>query len=139
MVERVCQNCRAGNAIEAHYCIKCGTPLERQLPARQETSPLAVIGRNLPVSWKQVGRGAALGVAAMAVELGVAALRRKLEQGSAPRPASSSQSTSIKPSSSTSQEIITILSQRVIEIFDHSDGKRTINDRHIWRKITGGE
>lgn len=137
MVERVCQNCRAGNAIEAHYCSKCGTALERQLPARRESSPLAVVGRQLPVSWKQLGRGAALGVAAMAVELGVEVLRRKLEQGAKAHASSASSSTAIKPDSSTTQQIVTILSQRVIEIFDQDDGKRVINDRHVWRKTSG--
>ena len=139
MVERICQSCRAGNAIDAHYCSKCGSPLEQYLPARQQASPLATVSRNLPVSWNQLGRGAALGVAAMAVELGVEVLRRKLEQSAKDKTTPATTSPAIKPSSSASSEIITILSQRVIEIFDQSDGKRVINDRHIWRKITGGE
>ena len=97
------------------------------------------MGSACPVSYTHldVYKRQALGVAAMAVELGVEVLRRKLEQGAKSPASAASSSTAIKPNSSTTQQIVTILSQRVIEIFDQDDGKRVINDRHIWRKTTG--
>ncbi|HWQ15513.1 MAG TPA: zinc ribbon domain-containing protein, partial [Roseiflexaceae bacterium] len=76
MVERICPACEHGNPVTAHYCGACGAPLERLLPARRIAGQLTIAGRDLPVTWRQVGRTVALGVAAVAAEAGIAWLRR---------------------------------------------------------------
>jgi hypothetical protein len=134
MVERICPACRYGNTVDSHYCAKCGAALERLLPAGpREPTALTIAGRSLPVSWKQVGRTVAIGAAAMAAEAGLVWLRRRLEGGQ-PAPLARNESTLPTPAGAA-RSITTIVSQRVIEIIEGSDGRRTITDRHLWRKI----
>lgn len=133
MVERICPACRFGNTVDSHYCSKCGTSLERLVLAKPEaTTALALVRRNLPVNWKHVGTTVAISAAAMAAEVGLAWLRRRAEGGSAAAPLAKAQSR-LQPSDT--RMITTIISQRVIEILDHGNGKRTITDNHTWRKI----
>jgi len=132
MVERICPACRFGNMIESHYCSKCGTSLERLVLAKPEaTTALTLARRNLPISWKQLGTTVAIGAAAMAAEAGLAWLRRRTEGAST---APLAKPHTILPQRNT-HVITTIISQRVIEILDHGNGKRTITDNHTWRKI----
>jgi hypothetical protein len=133
MIERICPACRFGNTIDSHYCNKCGSSLERLVLAKPEaTTALTLARHNLPINWKQLGTTVAIGAAAMAAEVGLAWLRRRTESGAAAAPLA-------KPGTALPQRdariITTIISQRVIEIFDHGDGKRTITDNHTWRKI----
>jgi hypothetical protein len=136
MVERICQACRYGNALEAHYCTKCGAPLERQLPVRANQAPLTIAGHTLPVTWRQVGKTVALSAAAVAAEVGLAWLRRRIDAPGAAAPLARAENSST--AQNTAPPSITIISQRIVEILDQGDGKRVINDRHIWRKF-GGE
>jgi hypothetical protein len=140
MVERICPACRFGNTVNSHYCNKCGAPLEQLLPANRDTSALTIAGRSLPVSWRQLGTTVAVSAAALAAEAGLAWLRRRAEQGPAgstakPDTTALVRRTNPAASNDTARSITTIISERVIEIFDSSDGKRTITDRHTWRKI----
>jgi hypothetical protein len=140
MVERICQACRFGNAIDSHYCAKCGAALERQLPVRLTPAPLTIAGRQLPVTWRQVGKTVALSAAAVAAEVGLSWLRRRIDGGSAPlvNPDRPLNAAGAPPASDPSiTPSITIVSQRIIEILDGADGRRVINDRHIWRKFGG--
>src|SRR6185503_5861970 len=83
MVERICPTCQHGNPIDDRFCGKCGAPLERQMLARRPASQLTVAGRNLPVTWQQLGKTVALSAAALVAEVGLAWLRRRIEGGPA--------------------------------------------------------
>lgn len=140
MVERICSACQQANPLDDRFCGKCGAPLERQLLARRDESRLTIAGRDLPVTWRQVGRTAALGIAALAAEAGIAWLRRRIEAAPAPlsltkatpstRPASAEPSALVRARGS----VVTIISQRVIEIFEHPEGRVHVSDRTFWRR-----
>lgn len=82
MVERICPSCERGNQQLHNYCGFCGAPLEHaeQLPARRGVSALARVGSRLPARWRPAGRVVALGVAAVAVEIGRAALAQQQQR-----------------------------------------------------------
>ena len=136
MVERICPACQHGNPLNDHYCGKCGVPLERQLLARRDAAPMVVAGRQLPVTWQQFGKTMALSVAALAAEAGLAWLRRRIESGPASastalaRPSARPAEVAKSPVSS----VVTIVSQRVIEVWESADGKKQISERHFWRR-----
>ncbi len=136
MVERICPACQHGNPLNDHYCGKGGVPLERQLLARRDAAPMVVAGRQLPVTWQQFGKTMALSVAALAAEAGLAWLRRRIESGPAStstalaRPSARPAEVAKSPVSS----VVTIVSQRVIEVWESADGKKQISERHFWRR-----
>ncbi|HMP41667.1 MAG TPA: zinc ribbon domain-containing protein [Roseiflexaceae bacterium] len=136
MVERVCPNCQHGNPLDDQYCGKCGTALQRLLPAPRSETGLTIAGRQLPVTWQQLGRTVALGVVAVAAEAGLAWLRRRAAQPTTaltvmPRSdAPVGESLSGNPSS-----VITIISQRVVEVIESGSGTRQVSERSFWRKI----
>lgn len=139
MIERICPACQHGNPLNDRYCGKCGVPLERQLPARRDAAPMVVAGHQLPVTWQQLGRTVALSVAALAAEAGMSWLRRKIEAGPAALPTSLARRSSAAPPADTSTKspvgsVITIVSQRVIEVWESADGKKQISERHFWRR-----
>ena len=139
MVERICPACQQANPIDDRFCGKCGVPLERQLPVRLTDTRLTIAGRNLPITWQQLGKTVALSAAALAADVGLAWLRRRIEAG--PSAASSSLARSAPTTPNTvapgqaAGSIVTIVSQRVIEIWDSGDGKRQISERHFWRRM----
>ncbi len=142
MVERICPACQHGNPLEDRFCGKCGAPLERQLPARRADAPLTLAGHQLPVTWQQFGKTVALSVAAVAAEAGLAWLRKRLEAGAASAPAPLARATPaarqvaepLAPKSNPVSSVVTIVSQRVIEIWEGEDGRRQISERHFWRR-----
>jgi hypothetical protein len=146
MVERICPACRYGNTVDSHYCSKCGTALERIVPASraptQASTAITIAGRMLPVRWRQIGTTVAVGAAALAAEAGIAWLRRRIEAGAA-TPGPLARRRGEQPLSAPAkadpaqraQSVTTIISQRVIEVTETSDGARTISDRQVWRKI----
>lgn len=142
MVERICPTCQHGNPIDDRYCGKCGAALERLLPVRASASPLTVMGRNLPVNWQQLGTSVAIGAAAVAAEIGLAWLRRRIEGGAIPSspgtalaPRLASQVKRPLPVGQSGASIVTIISQRIIEVAQRSDGTHQITERHWWQKI----
>lgn len=135
MVERICPVCQHGNPLDDRFCGKCGGLLERQMLARREEGALTIAGHQLPVTWRQVGKTAALGVAALAAEAGLAWLKRRIDSPAAPtstalakRPA-----TQLGPAKQPASSAVTIISQRIVEIFE-SEGRLQINERHTWRR-----
>jgi hypothetical protein len=133
MVERICPECRYGNTVDSHYCSKCGAQLERLLPARPEQRALTIAGKQLPVTWRQLSTTVAVGAAAMAAEVALAWLQRRAAGGqAAPLAKATPAPGEVSPAA---KAITTIVSQRVIEIIEGGDGKRTITDRHIWRRF----
>lgn len=139
MVERICPTCQQANPIDDRFCGKCGAPMERQLPARLAETRLTIAGHNLPVTWQQLGKTVAISAAALAADVGLAWLRRRIEASPSAAPAAlarSAPSTSepVAPGRSAGS-IVTIISQRVIEVWDSGDGKRQISERHFWRRM----
>ena len=139
MVERICPVCQHGNPLDDRYCGKCGAPLERQLPARRGEARLTLAGRDLPVTWRQLGRTVALSAAALAAEAGLAWLRRRIEAGPAPltRAAPASRPVVDEPATlaRSSGTVVTIVSQRVVEVWDGGAGVRRLVERSFWRRI----
>jgi len=139
MVERICPACQQANPIDDRFCGKCGAPLERQLPVRLTDTRLTIAGRNLPVTWQQLGKTVALSAAALAADVGLAWLRRRIEAGPAAAPTALARSAAAPPAAATpgraAGSIVTIVSQRVIEIWDSGDGQRQISERHFWRRM----
>ena len=139
MVERICPACQQANPIDDRFCGKCGVPLERQLPIRLADTRLTIAGRNLPITWQQLGKTVALSAAALAADVGLAWLRRRIEAGPAAASTALARSTPAAPAAATPGQaagsIVTIVSQRVIEIWDRGDGKRQISERHFWRRM----
>jgi hypothetical protein len=141
MVERICPSCQHGNPLDDRFCGKCGVPLERQLPMRRADARLTIAGRDLPVTWKQFSRTVALSVAALAAEAGLAWLRRRLESGSAPVPIVPSRTVAPQATAAETtalagpvRNVVTIVSQRVVEIWDGGDGTRRVVERNFWRR-----
>src|SRR5688500_14557933 len=100
MIERICQACGAANAIERRACSECErelledgrqpAPLARQGAALTRRAPaaLARLQGQLPAAMRQAARPVALGLAAVALELGASLLQRRLgqpQQGQASR------------------------------------------------------
>jgi hypothetical protein len=141
MVERICPSCQHANPLDDRFCGKCGAPLERQLPARRADAHLTIAGRDLPVTWQQLGKTVALSVAAVAAEAGLAWLRRRIEAGPSSGPlALTTRGLQQPPASETTAlarttNVVTIISQRVVEIWDGADGRRQMVERHFWRRI----
>ncbi len=144
MVERICPQCQHGNPLENRYCGACGASIERQLPAPLNSSgsepitAITIAGHTLPVTWKQVGRTVAVGLTALAAEAGMAWLRRKVEHVNVAQTAAQPPSTAIVPArnthSSTNPDVVTIVSQRVVEVWERGTLTRKVVERNFWRK-----
>lgn len=83
MVERMCRSCGAGNDPEAGRCQACGAAFEHGAPAalarRSAGGALAARLRKLPALpalSSPAGKSVALGLAALAVEVGASLLQR---------------------------------------------------------------
>ncbi|KPV50046.1 hypothetical protein SE17_29220 [Kouleothrix aurantiaca] len=141
MVERICPACQHGNPLNDRYCGKCGAPLERQLPARRDAAPMVVAGRQLPVTWQQFGKTVALSAAALVAEAGLTWLRHRMEN-TPPTSTALARPTAAAPATADTSAItkspvgsvVTIVSQRVIEVWEGADGKKQISERHFWRR-----
>jgi hypothetical protein len=142
MVERICPSCQHGNPLDDRFCGKCGVPLERQLPMRRSDARLTIAGRDLPVTWKQFSRTVALSVAALAAEAGLAWLRRRIDSGPSAAaiapiratPASRTAAAENTVLAGQARNVVTIVSQRVVEIWDGGDGTRRVVERNFWRR-----
>ena len=95
------------------------------MPVRANQAPLTIAGRTLPVTWRQVGKTVALSAAAVAAEVGLAWLRRRIDAPGAAAPLARAENSST--AQNTAPPSITIISQRIVEILDQGDGKRVIN------------
>jgi hypothetical protein len=137
MVERICPQCQHGNPLDNRFCGACGTSLDRnELMVRPEAR-LTIGNLQLPATQvRQVGRAVALGVAAIAAEAGMAWLKRRLDQpapATTPQPLARTTQPTPQPSS-VAKEVVTIVSQKVVEIWEQGDLKRQVIEKHIWRK-----
>ena len=141
MIERICPACQHGNPLEDRFCGKCGVPLERQLPARRPEAHLTIAGRELPVTWKQLSRTLALSAAALAAEAGLAWLRRRMDAGPAPLTPFNATPTAQPARAETTAlahplgSVVTVVSQRIVEIQSTGDGAQRVVERTFWRRI----
>lgn len=141
MVERICSQCGHGNPLDHHYCGKCGAALERLLPAPLSSQSLMRLGAAIPARWRDVGRAVAISALALAAEAGVAWLARRIEQRSAPARIPSPSLHDVKPAAqlpatrASTSNVVTIISERVIEFIDDSNGTRRVSERAFWRRV----
>ncbi len=143
MVERICPQCQHGNALDNRFCGHCGASLDRnQIQPREETS-LVLAGRQLPVQQlKQVGQAVAVSLVALAAEAGLAWLRRRVEQINMPSQAGSQPSTALVPSNRPTHQpappsttnTVTIMSQRIVEVWEQGNLTRQTIERSFWRR-----
>lgn len=137
MVERICHACQHGNPMENRYCGACGASLEHQALAKGGQEAIVIAGQSIPLAQvKQVSRAVALGLAAVAAEAGIAWLKRRAERVGVPttalaaRPAGQPVAQAADPVA----DVVTIVSQRVVEIWDHGNLTRQIVEKHVWKK-----
>ncbi|MCS6879917.1 MAG: zinc ribbon domain-containing protein [Oscillochloridaceae bacterium] len=143
MVERICPACQHGNPIENRFCGACGAALDRHDLVRRDEGAIMIAGQSIPLAQvKQVTRAVALGLAAVAAEAGIAWLRRRAERGdlaalagdaitalqkAAPQPEAATPATPLG-------NAVTIVSERVVEVWEHGGLTRQIVEKHIWRR-----
>lgn len=143
MVERICPQCQHGNPLDNRFCGHCGASLERnELASRPETG-LVPAKSALPARLKHVGQAMAVSLAALAAEAGFAWLRRRVDHISLPSLANLSKLTALVPRSQAevvekspdpARNVVTIMSQRVVEIWDRDGLMRHTVERTIWRR-----
>jgi hypothetical protein len=136
MVERVCSRCQHGNPLENQFCGRCGNALVRMLPTSQAAQPTRALvpqGYQLPVTMKQVGQGLAIGLATLAAEAGMAWLRSRIDRvGSAPTTPTPTTTALVQPSQTP--DTTTVVSQRVLEVWEHGELIRRVVERSAWRR-----
>lgn len=135
MVERICPVCQHGNPLDNRYCGACGRPIQPDALARVGSTSIVIAGQELPVEqMKQVGKVLAVSLATVAAEVGMAWLRRKVE---APRLAATRtpQVAAIaRQDADLVRDTVTIVSQRVVEIWEQGHLARQVVEKHVWRK-----
>ncbi|WP_129629673.1 zinc ribbon domain-containing protein [Candidatus Oscillochloris fontis] len=134
MVERICPACQHGNPLDNRYCGACGGPLQPDALARTDTTAIVIAGQHVPVAQiKQVGKVLAVSLATVAAEVGVAWLRRRADAASTPtvRPPTS---TLAAPQNDLVRNTVTIVSQRVVEVWEQGNLARQVVEKHVWRK-----
>lgn len=135
MVERICPQCQHGNPPENQFCGHCGNALSRLLPVPVNEQALMIAGHQLPVTLRQVGQTVAISLVALAAEAGLSWLRGRIERGTA-----SVLTNQLAPTSKAVQpaqpagNITMIVSQRVLEIWEHGELTRKIVERSAWRR-----
>jgi hypothetical protein len=139
MVERVCPACQHGNPMENRFCGACGAALERSELARRAPDAIVVAGQSIPLAQvRQVSKAVAISLAALAAEAGIAYLKRRAERVGVPtaalavRPA---ETQALAPQTAEQTgKVVTIVSQRVVEIWEQGSLARQIVEKHVWKK-----
>jgi hypothetical protein len=137
MVERICPACQHGNPLDNRYCGACGGPLQHDALARSGVTAISIAGQQLPVAQiKQVGRVLAVSLATVAAEAGMAWLRRRAEVSRTPAVAAS-QHPAVAIAKADAQLVrntVTIVSQRVVEVWEQGALARQVIEKQVWRK-----
>lgn len=143
MVERICPQCQQGNPLDNRYCGHCGMSLERDELAPRQAFSLMAGGNTLPVQMKQVGTTLAVSLAALAAEAGLMWLRRRMDRLSVPvtpatriiaGDAAQPVAQALTRVSQTGSNVTTIISQRVVEVWDREGLARKTVERAVWRR-----
>lgn len=97
-----CPRCRHANSPENRFCGSCGASLGAgsDLMARREGN-LTVMGRALPAKLKPAGNAVAVGLVALALQVGLSWLRHRTAAGE-------------QPSTSTAREPDTAVAERLL-------------------------
>jgi hypothetical protein len=140
MVERVCPACQHGNPMDNRFCGACGASLERNALAKREPDAIVVAGQSIPLAQiRQVSKAVAIGLAAVATEAGIAYLKRRVERAGLPGAALAVRPTASAPAPQTpgtAGSAVTIVSQRVVEIWEQGGLARQIVEKHVWKKTS---
>lgn len=143
MVERICPQCQHGNPLDNRFCGRCGASLERNELAPRPEMGLVPAKSALPAQLKHVGQAMAVSLAALAAEAGFAWLRRRVDHIGLPSLANLSKLTALVPRSQAEvvetspdpvNSVVTVVSQRVVEIWDRDGLMRHTVERTIWRR-----
>jgi hypothetical protein len=159
MVERICPRCQHGNPLVNRFCGQCGALLERtELETRRQAGIPIPVAPNLPAQLRHVGQAVAVSLAALAVEAGLAWVRRRVERMSQPmsqpvnqpvnQPVSqpshtvpgttpivqSSRQPVGSPPTPSAKGTVTIWSQRLVEVWEQGTLSRQTIERHVWRR-----
>jgi hypothetical protein len=137
MVERICPACQHGNPLDNRYCGACGGPLQHDALARTGTTTITIAGQQLPVDQiKQVGKVLAVSLATVAAEAGMAWLRRRADVARSPAVAARQHPTVAiaKADAELVRNTVTIVSQRVVEVWEQGALARQVVEKHVWRK-----
>lgn len=136
MVERICPACQHGNPLENRFCGACGSSLSPDALAPRAEAALTIAGRPIPTTQiAEVGKVVALGLATIAAEAGIAWLRRRAERAGAPAPAAQQPAAAVVPKTDpAASNVVTIISQRVVEVWEQGGLARQVVERHVWRK-----
>lgn len=144
MIERVCPQCQHGNPLENRFCGGCGASLERDELVPRSEAGLPMISRAMPAELKRVSQTVAISLAALAAEAGLAWLRRRVERINTPHQSVTPQQIPVvqatKPTHpvptthAPMQSIVTIFSQRVVEVWDRDGIVRQTVERSVWRR-----
>ena len=137
MVERICPACQHGNPMENRYCGACGAALEHNALAVRQDAAIVVAGQRISLAQaKQLGKAVAVGLAAVAAEASIAWMMRRAGQAGTPTTLAVRPPTE-KPAQAAAgaaADVVTIVSQRVVEIWDHGSLTRQIVEKHVWKK-----
>jgi len=143
MVERICPAYQHSNPIDNRFCGACGAALDRNDLVRRDEGAIVIAGQTIPLAQvKQVTKAVALGLAAVAAEAGIAWLRRRAERGDLGAIAGNTLAAIQKPAPQADVtapttpvgHVVTIVSQRVVEVWEHGGLTRQIVEKHVWRR-----
>lgn len=133
MVERVCSRCQHGNPLDNQFCGRCGNALVRLLPSQATQSTHALVPNQLPITMRQVGQGLAIGLATLAAEAGMAWLRSRIDRvGTTPTTPAPTTTALVQPIQAP--DTTTVVSQRVLEVWEHGELIRRVVERSAWRR-----
>ncbi|MEI8306178.1 MAG: zinc ribbon domain-containing protein [Chloroflexales bacterium] len=137
MVERICPACQHGNPLDNRYCGACGEPLQHDALARAGVTAITIVGQQIPVAQiKQAGKVLAVGLATVAAEAGLSWLRRRSEVSRLPAVGAKPQSMAAiaKADAEVVRNTVTIVSQRVVEVWEQGTMARQVIEKQVWRK-----
>lgn len=138
MVERICPSCQQGNPMENRFCGACGASLERNELARRDQDAIVIAGQSIPLAQvRQVSKAVAVGLAAIAAEAGIAYLKRRAERVGVPTTALAARPADAAATAQAADQaarVVTIVSQRVVEVWEQGSLARQVVERHVWKK-----
>jgi hypothetical protein len=135
MVQQLCPDCQANNPLENDYCGRCGANLQQALVPYRD-SPLSIgDSRFLAPSLGQVGRAVAVSLVALAAEVGLSWLRRRVTRIDEVSPSRKRPTTAIVPRESPLRRASTrtIFSQRFVQIWEDGRLKGQGVEQSIWQ------
>jgi hypothetical protein len=131
-----CPRCRYSNPTENRFCGWCGTALadSGQLVPRREDSPALAV-RDLPAKLGPTGKALAMGVAALATEVGLLWLRRRVEHSDRPLLPATQDSKSTLTDSTVTENLISESLEEVSVWVGQGDYQRHTFARRVTRSF----